>query len=135
MTIGPYSGFWSRMVCWEARPAPKIYHFLLLGWAWFFHIRLFFCLTNGIVRSSSVLSGLRACCYENLGDGLCWLYGVEWLHGAQVNKKNPFIKNQVFYDKNISSNIYMFFECRFSQRFWCEIGFEWNTNYDINNMI
>ena len=29
----------------------------------------------------------------------------------------------------------LFFECSFSQSFWWAIGFDWNTDYDINNMI
>jgi hypothetical protein len=53
-------------------------------------------------------------------------------------KKNFYVEFSecILCDTNIlESIIHLFFECSFSQSFWWALGFEWNTDLDINSMI
>jgi hypothetical protein len=53
-------------------------------------------------------------------------------------KKNFYVEFSecILCDTNIlESIVHLFFECSFSQSFWWALGFEWNTDLDINSMI
>jgi hypothetical protein len=66
------------------------------------------------------------------------------LLNGKLNSKEMMLKKKnyvefsecILCDTNIlESIVHLFFECSFSQSFWWALGFEWNTNLDINSMI
>ena len=55
-----------------------------------------------------------------------------------MKKKNFFVQfsNCILCDTCPEECImHLFFECSFSQSFWWALGFDWNSDYDINSMI
>jgi hypothetical protein len=65
------------------------------------------------------------------------------LHG-RLNTKDMISKKNFFVEFNDcvlceecpqESIIHLFFECSFSQSFWWAIGFEWNVDMNIHDMI
>jgi hypothetical protein len=53
-------------------------------------------------------------------------------------KKNFYVESTycITYEEwPVESNMHLFFECPFSERFWWAIGMEWNPGMDLYNMI
>lgn len=53
-------------------------------------------------------------------------------------RKNFYIENSkcVLYDDEPNEHLmHLFFSCDFSQNFWLAIGFEWNKDYDLIEML
>jgi hypothetical protein len=55
-----------------------------------------------------------------------------------MTQKNFFVEFNdciIFDDYPRETTMHLFFECSFSQGFWCEIGMEWNTGMSIYDII